>query len=71
MEWKAMESEIVERCEHILSCALSLQFITKDLAEMETIVSQKTDGYYSGITNIIEHMVSAIKEEVKDIMELL
>lgn len=54
----------------ILSCVQSLQFITKDLVEMETTASQEADGYYSGVTNIIELLAVRILEEVKTIIEL-
>ena len=54
----------------ILSCVLSLQFITNDLAEMETTASRETDGYYSGVTNIIELLAVRILEEVKTIIKL-
>lgn len=54
----------------ILSCALSLQFLTKDLAEMETIACRMTDGDYSGLTNLIELLADKIRSESKRILEL-
>lgn len=54
----------------ILSCVQSLQFITKDLAEMETTASQVTDGYYSGVTNIVEVIVERIRSDIKTIIEM-
>ena len=54
----------------ILSCTLSLQFLTKDLAEMETIACRITDGDYSGVTNIIELLADKIRAEAKKILEL-
>ena len=55
---------------HALACVQSLQFISKDLAEMESQACQVSDGYYCGLTNIVEQMARKIGEEVKVIMEL-
>ena len=70
MEMKERMIEINNSGMHALACVQSLQFISKDLAEMETQACQVSDGYYCGLTNIVEQMARKIGEEVKVIMEL-
>ena len=70
METKDRMTEINISGMHVLACVQSLEFIIKDLAEMETQACQVSDGYYCGLTNIVEQMTRKIGEEVKVIMEL-
>ena len=71
METRRSEPDIYERSLTVLTCVKSIQFISKDLAEMETTASQETDGYYCGLTNIIELMADRIESEVIGILELV
>ncbi len=59
-----------EKSLNISACILSLKYILKDLDEMESQANKISEGYYMGLTNIVEQLAYKIEAETKDIMEL-
>ncbi len=51
-------------------CAASLEYIEKDLEELEIIVNQTRDNHFLGLTNIVEQLVKIISEEAYKIMDM-
>ena len=54
----------------INTCAQSLDYILKDLDEMEMTANSASGGKYLGLTNIVEQLSYIIKSESGIIMEL-
>ena len=51
-------------------CAESLEYIEKDLEELEIIVNQARNNHFLGLTNIVEQLVIIISTEACKIMDM-
>ncbi len=70
MESKEKLSLINEKALKIYACVQSLQYIVKDLDEMEMQANKVSDGYYCGLSNIVEQLSAKMESENKDIINL-
>lgn len=70
MESKEKLSLINEKSLKIDACIQSLQYIVKDLDEMEMQANKVSDGYYRGLSNIVEQLSAKMESENKDIINL-
>ena len=61
---------INEKSFNIYACILSLKYILKDLDEMELQANKVSEGYYMGLTNIVEQLAYKMENEMKDIIIL-
>lgn len=54
----------------INTCAISLEYLQKDLDELEAMANSAKRNYYMGLTNIVEQMSHIISMESSIIMDL-
>lgn len=54
----------------IKACGESLDYILKDLEDMEMDANSVSEGNYLGLANIVEQLSCVIKSEARKIMEL-
>ncbi|MBP3758633.1 MAG: hypothetical protein J6I83_02175 [Firmicutes bacterium] len=71
MENKEKLSLINEKVLKVYACIQSLQYIVKDLDEMEMQANKVSNGYYCGLSNIVEQLSINMASEMKDIINLL
>ena len=72
-----MEREIRKRLEEIneaaliiSTCAKSIEYIQKDLEELEIKANSVSNNNYLGLTNIVEQLSYVIKAKSEKIVEL-
>lgn len=70
METKERMAIIHENSIMISACVQSLQFILKDLDEMEIKANNSTNNDYVGLTNVVEQLTIRIMKENDVIMSL-
>ncbi len=70
MDIKEKMEKVNEKSLNIYACILSLKYILKDLDEMELQANKISEGYYMGLTNIVEQLAYKMEAEMKDIMIL-
>lgn len=70
METKERMAIIHENSIMISACVQSLQFILKDIEEMEMKANSESDNSYLGLSNIVEQLAERIKIDNADIMVL-
>ncbi len=61
---------INEKSLNVYACILSLKYILKDLDEMEMQANKVSDGYYHGLSNIVEQLSNKMEKEVSEILIL-
>ena len=67
---KEVLNQINESSLVINTCARSLEYLQKDLDELEGMANSAKHNYYIGLTNIVEQMSRIIRIESEKIMEL-
>lgn len=70
MDNKKVLERINEKSVSISTCVQSLQFILKDIEEMEMKANSESDNSYLGLSNIVEQLAERIKIDNADIMVL-
>ena len=70
MDNKEILERINEKSVSISTCVQSLQFILKDIEEMEMKANSESDNSFLGLSNIVEQLAERIKKDNADIMVL-
>ena len=70
MDNKEILERINEKRVSISTCVQSLQFILKDIEEMEMKANSESDNSFLGLSNIVEQLAERIKKDNADIMVL-
>lgn len=65
-----LKDQINDHALSIYSCAKSMEFIQKDLEDLENYANMRSDGDFTGLINIVEQMTARILQETDKIMQL-